>query len=35
VQKIQVEVVDTVAEEEPAPAVAVEGDDGDKGEAVA
>ncbi len=28
VQKLQVEVVDTEAEEEPAPAVAVEGDDG-------
>ncbi|MCA1664971.1 MAG: hypothetical protein LC659_11990 [Myxococcales bacterium] len=29
VQKVQVEVVETVAEQEPTPAVAVEGDDGD------
>ena len=35
VQKLQVEVVDTVAEEEPEPAVAVEGADGNGDDAVA
>ena len=35
VQKLQVEVVDTEAEEEPAPAVAIEGDDGSGDDATA